>query len=107
MALVAMDKITMACTTHTEAREACEAAAPRGADKPWGDKEEKKMAKASKALDAAKERLVKATQALQDSTAASAELLGSADDVDAYRERKEKWNAEVDTLAHELEEAAN
>ena len=71
-AMEAMDKIVNVCMTRTAAREACEATAPPESDKPWGEKEDRKLAKAGKALEAAKARLVEATQALRDSTTASA-----------------------------------
>jgi len=105
-AMEAMGKILSVCMTRTELREACEAAAPRRSDVPWGHKDEKQLGKASEALSAAKSCLVEATQALRDKTANSANLLDSADDIGSYRERKERWNKEVDSLASQVEEAA-
>lgn len=106
-AMEAMDKIVNVCMTRTAAREACEATAPPESDKPWGEKEDRKLAKAGKALEAAKARLVEATQALRDSTTASAKLLASEDtNSTAYRERKERWSKEVSSLTRKLKEAA-
>lgn len=106
-AMEATEKILRVCVSRTEARKACEAAAPREADAPWGDTDVLNLERASEAFKAAKARLVVATQALRDKTAQSNHLLDAVGtDIVSYRERKERWNMEVDTLVRTVEEAS-
>lgn len=110
-AAAAMQKILDTCKARSQHRAACEAAAPpppSGAkDMGWRDMEEQELCKARDELEASKVSLVKATQALRDSTAASSNLLDLVDDdMTSYRQRKERWNAEVDKLARKVEDAA-
>ena len=104
----AMHKILLACAARTEARVACEAGGSPAADSnAWREEDERGLIAASERLEGAKVRLVEATRALRDMTASSANLLGSvADDIHSYRDAKQRWNREVDTLARRVEEAA-
>lgn len=102
----AMERILMACVSRAERREACMRAAPPETDAPWREKDEHSLGRARDALELAQAHLQETTQALRVSTTASADLLGAvASDIASYRERKERWNKEVDSLARKVEEA--
>ena len=106
-ALEAFNKIAAECVARTEAREACEAAAPRELDTVWRDQDEDELLRARQGLDAAKAQVIEATRVLQESTAASANLISSvADDISSFREQKARLDSELDTLARKVEEAA-